>query len=160
MRCFLGNGLLLLNLPHQAVKVVVHLILVVHLVLAPGLFKGLDIGIDLDSEPLIVVLLLLLAFLLGLNLAVKVSLGVHLLLLPVISLLLLFLSLLLILLSLVVLNPAQVLLKLVISGDAAGNSLFDVYANRGMVHLLLNKLNAALVDLTKFPGLVVLFLKD
>jgi hypothetical protein len=51
-------------------------------------------------------------------------------------------------------------LELPISGNAAGYSLFDVEALRGLVHLLLNEFDAALVDLTKFTGLVVLFLKD
>jgi len=160
MSCFLRNRLLLFNLLHQAVKVLIHLILVVHLVLALGLFKGLDIGNDLDAEPLIVVSLLLLALLLGLDLAVKVSLGLHLLLLPVFSLLLLSLGLLLILLSLVVLDSVQVLLELSISGNAASDSLLDVEALSRQVHLLLDKLDAALVDFTKFTGLVVLLLKD
>ena len=67
---------------------------------------------------------------------------------------------LLVLLSLVVLDPAQVLLELAISSDAPGDSLLDVEALGGQVHLLLDKLNAALVDFTKFPRLVVLLLKD
>jgi hypothetical protein len=51
-------------------------------------------------------------------------------------------------------------LELAISGNAAGYSLFDVDDLRGLVHLLLDEFNAALVDLTKLTGLVVLFLKD
>jgi hypothetical protein len=70
------------------------------------------------------------------------------------------LGLLLILLSLMELDSVQVLLELAISGNAAGDSLLDVEALSRQVHLLLDKLNAALVDFTKFTRLVVLFLKD
>jgi hypothetical protein len=65
------------------------------LVLALAALECLDIGMHAFSQLILLHLFHLLAVLLGLDLKIKESLGLHLLLLPIVSLLLLALSLLL-----------------------------------------------------------------
>jgi hypothetical protein len=70
MWSLLRDSLLLLDLPHQAVKVLVHLVLVLHLVLAFAVLEGLDISVYPFCDLIFFHFFLLLSFLLSLDLSV------------------------------------------------------------------------------------------
>lgn len=70
MRGLLGDLLLLLDLSHQTVKVLMHLVLMMYLVLALGGLESLDIGMDLLSQLILLHLFLLLPLLLSLDLPI------------------------------------------------------------------------------------------
>ena len=86
MRSFLGDLLLLLDLPHQTVKVLMHLVLMMYLVLALGGLESLDVGMDFFSQLILLHLFLLLPLLLSLDLPIEEGLSLHLLLLPLLGL--------------------------------------------------------------------------
>ena len=119
----LGDVFLLLNLPHQAVEVLIHLGLVGNLVLPLAVLEGLHVRVDTGGQPVLLGFFGLLALTLGLNLPVQELLGLHLLLFPVISLNLLPLGLSVILNLGVMVNTLEVLLELVVAGDADGEDV-------------------------------------
>jgi len=69
------GGLLLLNLPHQAVE------LLVHLVFPLAVFESLDVFVDTGAQPVLFGLIALLALTLCLHLPVQELLGLQFLLL-------------------------------------------------------------------------------
>lgn len=158
MWCLFRNLLLLFDLLHQAVEVLVHFVIMGNLVLPLAVFERLDIRMHPSCQPVLLGLFGLLALTLGLHLPVQVLLGLHLLLLAVICLYLLSLCLSIILYLRVMVNTLEVLLELVIPGDAHGEHvLAEGAASEAPV---LDEFDASLVDLCELPRLVVLLRED
>ena len=154
----LRNLLLLLDLLHQAVEVIVHFVMMGYLVLPLAVFERLDIRMHPSSQPVLLDLFSLLSLTLGLHLPVQILLGLHLLLLAVVFLYLLSLRLSIILYLRVIVNTLEVLLELVIPGDAHGEHVLPEGTTSEAP--VLDELDASLFDLCELPRLVVLLRED
>jgi hypothetical protein len=103
-------------------------------------------------------LLHMLLLFLGLNLLVQESLGLHLLLLSIISFALLSEGFLLCLLLGMVFDAVKVLLEFVITCDTSSDYSFS-WGN-WMVQFILDKFDTTLIDLRKLSGLIMLLGED
>ena len=159
MRSLIREGLLLLNLIHQAVEVLVKLVLMCNLVCPIADFEDLDIRVDTGAQPVHLSLVGILAPTDGLQLPIQELIGPHLHLPAVISLQLLLLSLSIILYLEWTIDTLEVLLPLLVPGNAHRGHFLPEKSSSAQT-LVLEEFDASLVDICKLPCHFVLLQED